>query len=98
LKRIKGKDGGRVGFFLVKVDLKVEGGVDGRDAVLFCDFCRAQLFLFFLLAAIGGRKEFLFMCDAFSSSVYFVRHATPLPETTTARIMGDIYLSNNYRV
>ena len=71
----------------------------GLDAVLFCDFCRAQLlFFFFFWLRMGGRKDFLFMCDAFPSSVYFVRHAAPLPETTTAWITGDIYLSNNYRV
>ena len=100
MKRIRGKDGGRVGFFY-EGDLKVEGGVDGLDAVLFCDFLSgtvAFLFLFFFLVANGGRKEFLFMCDAFPSSIYFVRHAAPLPETTTAWITGDIYLSNNYRV
>jgi hypothetical protein len=68
-----------------------DGRLDCCSVLRFLSGTVAFLFPFFWLQ-IGGRKEFLVMCDAFSSSVYFVRHATPLPETTTAWITGE-YIS-----
>jgi hypothetical protein len=76
-------------------ELKVEESsrMDGWIAVLFCDFCRAQLLFFFLSSGCksGGERSFF-------PGLFILLTRYTATRNHNSMDYGRIYLSNNYRV
>jgi hypothetical protein len=82
-------------------ELKVEESsrMDGWIAVLFCDFCRAQLLFFFLSSGCksGGERSFL-SCAMHFPGLFILLTRYTATRNHNSMDYGRIYLSNNYRV